>query len=49
MLRDLDAPFGTFVNGVKLAGETVLKSGDIIVRRSTLDYYAYQVTFTPIL
>ena len=39
MLRDLDAPFGTFVNGVKLAasGETVLKSGDIIVRCSTPD------------
>ncbi|KAK2464704.1 hypothetical protein APHAL10511_003280 [Amanita phalloides] len=30
MLRDLDAPFSTFVNGIRLAGETVLKSGDII-------------------
>ncbi|KAF8623000.1 hypothetical protein AX15_006592 [Amanita polypyramis BW_CC] len=30
MVRDLDAPFGTFINGVKLVGETVLKSGDVI-------------------
>ncbi|KAF8638979.1 hypothetical protein AX17_001811 [Amanita inopinata Kibby_2008] len=30
MFRDLDAPFGTFVNGVRLKGETILKSGDIV-------------------
>lgn len=33
MLRDLDSPFGTFVNGTKVAGETVLKTGDVIVGR----------------
>lgn len=47
MLRDLDAPFGTFVNSVKLAGEMALNSGDIIVRRSTVEQYKCQVTFTP--
>jgi len=30
MLRDLDSPFGTFVNGTQVTGEAVLKTGDVI-------------------
>ncbi|KAF8699035.1 hypothetical protein AX14_001005 [Amanita brunnescens Koide BX004] len=43
MLRDLDAPFGTFVNSVKLAGEMALNSGDII----TLGYQLPRNNKTP--
>ncbi|KIL64078.1 hypothetical protein M378DRAFT_163556 [Amanita muscaria Koide BX008] len=30
MLRDLETPFGTFVNGTRIIGEHILKSGDVI-------------------
>ncbi|KAJ8691074.1 hypothetical protein PTI98_010679 [Pleurotus ostreatus] len=31
-IRDLDSPFGTYVNDIKITGPTQLKRGDIIVR-----------------
>ncbi|KAG6852926.1 hypothetical protein C0991_008133 [Blastosporella zonata] len=31
-LRDIDSPFGTYVNNVKVTGTRVIRAGDIIVR-----------------
>lgn len=31
-IRDLDTPFGTFVNDTKIKGSVQLKTGDVIVR-----------------
>lgn len=30
-IRDLDSPFGTFVNGVKITTDTLLRQGDVLV------------------
>jgi pSer/pThr/pTyr-binding forkhead associated (FHA) protein len=30
-IRDLDSPFGTFVNGVKITTDTLLQQGDVFV------------------
>lgn len=30
-IRDMDSPFGTFVNGVRITTDTLLRQGDVLV------------------